>query len=187
VALIADNVSYAYSAGTSFEQGALDAVSVSIDVGELVLILGSTGSGKSTLLRLLSGLLAADSGALSLDGQALTSRTARGVVGLVFQDAESQLFAESVIDDVEFGPRNLGASDTDARSAALEALSAVGLGADEYASRSPFGLSGGEARRVAIAGVLANRGTRRAGPGGREGFGTRHARSSGRGGCQPHR
>lgn len=155
--LIADNVSYAYGAGTSFEQGALDAVSIRVEVGELVLIIGSTGSGKSTLLRLLSGLLAADSGTLSLDGQALTSRTSRGVVGLVFQDAESQLFAESVIDDVEFGPRNLGAVDADARSAALEALLAVGLGADGYASRSPFGLSGGEARRVAIAGVLAMR------------------------------
>lgn len=155
MALIADNVSYAYGAGTSFEQGALDAVSLRVDVGEMVLIIGSTGSGKSTLLRLLSGLLAADSGALSLDERPLTSRSARGAVGLVFQDAESQLFAETVIQDVEFGPRNLGASNAAARSAALGALSAVGLDADDYASRSPFGLSGGEARRAAIAGVLA--------------------------------
>lgn len=155
MALSADTIGYDYASGTSFEQRALDAVSLSVETGELVLVVGSTGSGKSTLLRLLSGLMAAESGQLTLDGAPLTSRNARGTVGLVFQDAESQLFAETVLEDVSFGPRNLGSTVETAKDMALAALEAVGLDAAAYAERSPFGLSGGEARRVAIAGVLA--------------------------------
>ncbi len=155
--LIARDIGYTYSEGTDFEQSALSGVSFQVSPGELMLVVGSTGSGKSTLLRLLAGLLEPTSGALMVDGVPLSAKTTRGAVGLVFQDPESQMFAETVLDDVCFGPRNLGVSDSDLHVRAEEALSAVGLDPDEYGARSPFGLSGGEARRAAIAGVLAMR------------------------------
>lgn len=128
---------------------------MSVSVGELVLVLGATGSGKSTLLRLAAGLLEPGAGRAEIDGAPLTRASARGSVALVFQDAESQLFADTLLDDVAFGPANLGASPEEAASRAREALVSVGLGPDEYGHRSPFALSGGEARRAAIAGVLA--------------------------------
>jgi energy-coupling factor transport system ATP-binding protein len=142
------DISYTYAAGMSFSQRALDSVTFSVAPGELVLILGATGSGKSTLLRVAAGLLDGAEGTATIDAEPLTRKTARGSVGLVFQDAESQLFAETVAADVAFGPRNMGAS---------EALARVGLPPAEYSERSPFSLSGGEARRAAIAGVLAFR------------------------------
>jgi len=157
MALIATDMGYTYSPGTSFAQQALSDVSFRVAPGELVLIVGSTGSGKSTLLRLLAGLLEPSSGSLAIDDLPLTAATARGAVGLVFQDAESQLFAETVLDDVCFGPHNLGVSGSELQVRAESALSAVGLDPTAYAARSPFGLSGGEARRAAIAGVLAMR------------------------------
>lgn len=155
MALRAAGVCYSYAADTTFSQSALADVSLSVEVGELVLVVGSTGSGKSTLLRLLAGLLSAALGTVSLDGQPLTASVARGTVGLVFQDAESQLFAETVRDDVAFGPRNLGSSGDRLTTSVDAALWSVGLDPGEYGGRSPFGLSGGEARRVALAGVLA--------------------------------
>ena len=155
--LIARDIGYTYSPGTDFAQAALSGVSFRVAPGELVLVIGSTGSGKSTLLRLLAGLLEPSSGALSIDGEPLTAATARGAVGLVFQDAESQLFAETVLDDVCFGPRNLGVTGPELQDRAETALSAVGLDPSAYEARSPFGLSGGESRRAAIAGVLAMR------------------------------
>jgi len=130
---------------------------MTVERGELVLVLGATGSGKSTLLRIAAGLLSATRGSAAVDGVPLTRSSARGVVGLVFQDAEAQLFAETVADDVAFGPRNLGAPPLDAAAAARDALARVGLDPDAYGARSPFALSGGEARRAAIAGVLAMR------------------------------
>jgi energy-coupling factor transport system ATP-binding protein len=151
------DIGYTYAAGMSFSQRALDSVTFSVAPGELVLILGATGSGKSTLLRVAAGLLEAGEGTATIDAEPLTRKTARGSVGLVFQDAESQLFAETVAADVAFGPRNMGASDADATAAASEALARVGLPPAEYSERSPFSLSGGEARRAAIAGVLAFR------------------------------
>jgi energy-coupling factor transport system ATP-binding protein len=150
------NIGYRYPVASAPEcAAALDAVSLSVEPGELVLVLGATGSGKSTLLRIAAGLLGATAGEARIDGVALTGRSARGAVGLVFQDAEAQLFAETIADDVAFGPRNLGASAADAATAARDALQRVGLDPDIYGRRSPFGLSGGEARRAAIAGVLA--------------------------------
>lgn len=157
MALILDSVGYTYAAGAAFAEKALAEVSLCVEPGELVLVMGATGSGKSTLLRIAAGLLAPGAGTAVIDGEPLTRVSARGAVGLVFQDAEAQLFAETVQTDVEFGPRNLGADDTAARTAASDALAAVGLDPASFGPRSPFTLSGGEARRAAIAGVLAMR------------------------------
>ncbi len=152
MALVADALSYTYGAGTAFASPALADVSLTLEPGELVLVVGATGSGKSTLLRLLSGLLEPDAGTVSVDGE----KPGRpGCVGIVFQNPETQFFAETVLDDVLFGPRNLRFPD--AEDAAREALASVGLLIDSFGDRSPFTLSGGEARRVAVAGVLAMR------------------------------
>ena len=150
-----DNIGFSYPAASGSGESALTDVSLLVESGELVLVLGATGSGKSTLLRIASGLLERSSGSATIEDAPLTRANARGAVGLVFQDAEAQLFAESVLDDVAFGPANLGASKDAARSAAREALQRVGLPPERFATRSPFGLSGGEARRAAVAGVLA--------------------------------
>lgn len=151
------NTGFSYSRGAEQAIRALNDVSVEVSERQLLLVVGATGSGKSTLMRMLAGLLEADSGAASIDGETLTATSARGRVGLVFQDPESQLFADSVLADVTFGPRNMGLSREAAEAAAREALTVVGLDPGKYANRSPFSLSGGEARRVAIAGVIAMR------------------------------
>ena len=157
MALIARGASYTYGKGSEFQQPAVASVDVALDVDDgPLLVAGRTGSGKSTLLRLLSGLLVPDSGNVDADGCAVAdSGPAPSGIGLVFQSPESQLFAESVLADVMFGPLNLGAADDDARATAEAALESVGLDPCEFGERSPFSLSGGEARRVAIAGVLA--------------------------------
>ncbi|MEN6430142.1 MAG: ATP-binding cassette domain-containing protein [Coriobacteriales bacterium] len=153
MALVAAEASYTYAAGTQYASDALSDVTLSLEVGELVLVVGETGSGKSTLLRVLAGLLDPSSGSVTVDGLAPGDGAARGRTGLVFQNPESQFFAETVLDDVAFGPRNLGQSDPS--YSAQQALRAVGLDPDVFGARSPFTLSGGEARRAAIAGVLA--------------------------------
>lgn len=152
MALVARDLAYTYEAGTAFAAPALESVSLSVEPGELLLVVGATGSGKSTLLRLLAGLLKPDSGSVLVD-DALPG--AAGQVGLVFQNPETQFFAETVLDDVLFGPRNLRIPD--AERAAREALASVALPEAEFGARSPFTLSGGEARRAAVAGVLAMR------------------------------
>ncbi len=157
MSLILDSVGYTYGAGTRFAQVALAGVSLEVEPGEMLLVLGATGSGKSTLLRLGAGLLDPTQGTASIDGELYSRDNTRGAVGLIFQDAESQLFADSVLDDVAFGPRNLGFSEEETLSSVEDALVAVGLDIDVYGGRSPFTLSGGEARRAAIAGVLAMR------------------------------
>ncbi len=136
---------------------ALRSVSFEVERGELVLVLGTTGAGKSTLLRVASGLVEPDSGEASLDGEPLGRQHVGSAVGLIFQDAESQLFADTLIEDVAFGPSNLGMDPGSADMRARESLRQVGLPPEEFGSRSPFALSGGEARRAAIAGVLAMR------------------------------
>lgn len=151
------NIRFTYGREQGYAVRALDGVSLVLEPGQLALVVGVTGSGKSTLLRIAAGLLAADSGDATIDGEPLTAQSARGRVGLVFQDPESQLFADTLLEDVAFGPRNLGRSEADARTDATSALAAVGLDPDAFAGRSPFSLSGGEARRAAIAGVLAMR------------------------------
>ena len=151
------DVGFTYGRGTSFATRALTGVDLSVERGELVLVLGTTGSGKSTLARVAAGLLQPDQGAVTLDGKTVAGPLAavRPGVGIVFQMPELQLFAESIEADVAFGPRNQGLSQADAHAAAHTALTSVGLDPKTFGPRSPFSLSGGEARRVAIAGVLA--------------------------------
>lgn len=157
MSLTLTNIGYTYAPDTGFADVALDGVSLTVAPGELVLVLGATGSGKSTLLRVAAGLLEPGRGSGEIDGTALDKASARGRVGLVFQDAEAQLFADTLVEDVEFGPLNLGVDADSARAVARESLNAVGLDPDVFGERSPFSLSGGEARRAAVAGVLAMR------------------------------
>lgn len=159
--LTLERASHTYGAGTSFALQALAPVDFAIHIGEMAVVLGPTGSGKSTLLRLAAGLLEPTSGRVLLDGQPLAGPiSSDGVaVGLVFQSPESQLFAETVIDDVAFGPTNQGLEREAARERARTSLAEVGLDPGQFADRSPFQLSGGEARRVALAGVIAMRPT----------------------------
>lgn len=153
MALVAHELGYTYGAGTGFAVEALRGIDVSVAPGEVLVVAGATGSGKSTLLRLLAGLLRPTSGSVLADGVDPGSRDARGMVAMVFQNPETQFFAETVLADVAFGPKNLGAPDPLAAAAA--ALDTVGLDPEVFGSRSPFALSGGEARRAAIAGALA--------------------------------
>lgn len=159
MALILERISHTYGASTSFAVDALANVGLRVERGELTIVLGPTGSGKSTLLSVASGLLAPTCGSVTIDGEIADGVLAgrQNGVGLVFQAPENQLFGETVLEDVAFGPLNLGVSKPVAYEHARDALSAVGLDPDVFASRSPFALSGGEARRVALAGVLAMR------------------------------
>ena len=158
------NVSYTYLPQTPFERQALKNVNLSIEEGVLTAIAGHTGSGKSTLLQHLNGLLAPTQGEVLVDGVNLQGKTkqekqaafkARQAVGMVFQYAENQLFEETVAADIAFGPKNqkLTAAEIDKR--VHEAMELVGLDYDKFAQKVPFQLSGGQMRRVAIAGVLA--------------------------------
>lgn len=155
MALTATDLGYDYGSDTSYCVRALDDVSLEVAAGDLLVIAGTTGSGKSTLLRLLAGLLRPGAGSVAVDGLVPSGRAARGKVALVFQNPETQFFAETLLADVAFGPRNLGAPDP--LEAARTALAAVGLDPEAFGDRSPFTLSGGEARRAAIAGALAMR------------------------------
>lgn len=153
MALVASGVSYAYEMGRPFGVEAVRGVDLAVTTGELVVVAGTTGSGKSTLLRLLAGLLEPAVGSVTVDGMGPGDREARGATAIVFQDPETQFFAETLRLDVAFGPRNLGHADPEGD--ADRALAEVGLDPDVYGPRSPFSLSGGEARRGAIAGALA--------------------------------
>ena len=157
--LEAKNLTYIYSAGTPFEHKALDDISFSVERGEFIGIIGHTGSGKSTLMQQLNGLLKPTSGTVLLDGQDIWSdkkltRQARFRVGLVFQYPEYQLFEETVYKDIAFGPKNMGLSAEEVDRRIREAAGFVGL-TEQQLEVSPFDLSGGQKRRVAIAGVIA--------------------------------
>jgi hypothetical protein len=157
--LIADHISYIYSPGTAYEKKALDDVSLTINKGEFIGIIGHTGSGKSTLIQHFNGLEKATSGTIYFDGQDIydkdfNMKSLRSRVGLVFQYPEHQLFETTVLEDVKFGPKNLGLSKVEVDLRAFEAIKQVGLSEKCY-DDSPFELSGGQKRRVAIAGVLA--------------------------------
>ena len=155
------NVSYTYQAGTPFEGPALFDVNLEVKTGSYTALIGHTGSGKSTILQLLNGLLTPSSGSVLIDDIEITAasinkdiKQVRKKVGLVFQFAESQVFAETVLEDVAFGPQNFGVSKEEAERVAREKLLLVGISEDLFV-RSPFELSGGQMRRVAIAGILA--------------------------------
>lgn len=154
------NICYTYMRGTPFEKKALDDVSVSIDKGEIVAVIGHTGSGKSTLVQHLNGLLKPDAGQVAVDdvnlaGKDAAAKKARQLVGMVFQYPEHQIFAETVYEDIAFGPRNRGFQPEEVDKQVREAMAFVGLDFETFAKRSPFQLSGGQMRRVAIAGVVA--------------------------------
>ena len=153
------NLCHIYSAGTPFERAALKDVSFSVERGEFIGIIGHTGSGKSTLMQHLNGLLKPTSGSILLDGVDIwsdkkTTRQCRFRVGLVFQYPEYQLFEETVYKDIAFGPKNMGLSADEIDRRVREAAALVGL-TEAQLDVSPFDLSGGQKRRVAIAGVIA--------------------------------
>lgn len=154
------NIYHTYSKGTPFERLALNNVSLDIAKGEIVAIIGHTGSGKSTLVQHLNGLLKPDQGQATIDDIDITAKgaqakAARQQVGMVFQYPEHQLFAETVFEDIAFGTRNNGVEEEAVAKQVREAMEFVGLDYDTFAQRSPFQLSGGQMRRVAIAGVVA--------------------------------
>lgn len=157
--IILDKVNYVYSEGSGFEKKAIDDVSLTIDKGEFIGLIGHTGSGKSTLTHHLNGLLRATSGTIYYDGQDIYDKSflmknLRSKVGLVFQYPEHQLFESDVFTDVCFGPKNLGLDKKEVELRAFNALEIVGF-PKELFYNSPFELSGGQKRRAAIAGVLA--------------------------------
>lgn len=153
------HVSYCYGRGTPFEKMALKDLSLSVEPGDFIGIIGHTGSGKSTLIRQMNGLLRPDQGEVLVDGENIWKhpaniRSIRFKVGLVFQYPESQIFEDTVLKDIIYGPKNMGLSDQEALEKARAAVDLVGLD-ESYLERNPFQLSGGELRRVAIAGVMA--------------------------------
>lgn len=156
------NLNFVYSPGTPFAKQALKNINLTIDEGEFVSLIGHTGSGKSTLVQHLNGLIKPTSGEIIFEGQNYQKQdmklsVLRQKVGLVFQYPEYQLFEESVAKDIAFGPKNLGLSEEEVEQRVRWAMERVGLHYDEIAEKSPFELSGGQKRRVAIAGILAMR------------------------------
>ena len=153
------NLTYKYSVGTPFETTAVSDVSVCIEQGEFVGVIGHTGSGKSTLIQHLNGLLKQTSGEVLINGRNIWSKDVnikdiRFEAGLVFQYSEYQLFEETVYKDIAFGPKNMGLSDEETDRCVRKAAEQMGLD-EELLERSPFDLSGGQKRRVALAGVIA--------------------------------
>lgn len=152
------NVEYIYSPNTPFEVHALKDINLHIDSGSYVAVIGQTGSGKSTFIQHLNGLILPTAGQVTVNNLDIKDkkqrRKIRKEVGIVFQYPEHQLFEETVFKDIAFGPTNLGFSEEQIKEAVFKSLKAVGLG-EELLDKSPFDLSGGQMRRVAIAGVLA--------------------------------
>lgn len=152
-------LTYVYSPGTPFEKTAVDHVNISIEKGEMIGVMGHTGSGKSTLIQHFNGLLRPTSGKVLLNGKDIWEdktkiRDVRFQVGLVFQYPEYQLFEETVFKDIAFGPKNMGLDEAEIKRRVLDTAHDIGL-SEELMERSPFDLSGGQKRRVAIAGVMA--------------------------------
>lgn len=160
MSICVENVSCVYSKGSPFEKVALENISLTIEKGEFIGIIGHTGSGKSTLIQHLNGLIHPTSGRVTIDGVDLAAKTKAAVakrhsVGMVFQYPEHQLFEETVAKDIAFGPKNLGCSEEETEKRVKSAMKFAGLDYDTFGGRSPFRLSGGQQRRVAIAGVIA--------------------------------
>lgn len=155
------DISHIYMEKTPYEKKALNNVSLTINDGDFVAIAGHTGSGKSTLMQHLNGLLNPNKGKVFIDGIDINKKkdkqtlNARRSVGVVFQYPEQQLFEESIFADIAFGPRNFGLSESEVEQRVKEAMDFVELDYEEYKDKSPFLLSGGQMRRVAIAGIIA--------------------------------
>lgn len=155
-----DNLNYIYSENTPFEKTALNNINLEIEEGEFIGLIGHTGSGKSTLVQHLNGLIRVQSGKIYIDGFDISKKETklkkiRQKVGLVFQYPEYQLFEETIYKDIAFGPKNLGLDENKIKTRVVEAMEIVGLDYESLKDRSPFELSGGQKRRVAIAGVVA--------------------------------
>lgn len=160
MSIVIEHLNYVYMQGGPYETRALDDVSLTIHDGEFIGLIGHTGSGKSTLVQHLNGLILPTSGKITMDGMDLAEkgtdrRAIRRRVGLVFQYPENQLFEETVAKDIAFGPKNLGLGEEEIDRRVRTAMHRVALDYDKLAQRSVFELSGGQMRRVAIAGVLA--------------------------------
>ena len=160
MSIVIEHLNYIYMQGGPYETRALDDVSLTIHDGEFIGLIGHTGSGKSTLVQHLNGLILPTSGKITVDGMDLAEkgtdrRAIRRRVGLVFQYPENQLFEETVAKDIAFGPKNLGLDEAEIDRRVRTAMRRVALDYDKFAQRSVFELSGGQMRRVAIAGVLA--------------------------------
>ncbi|WMJ80371.1 energy-coupling factor transporter ATPase [Clostridium sp. MB40-C1] len=155
-----ENLTHIYMPGSPFEKIALDEVNLTIEDGEFAALIGHTGSGKSTLIQHINGLLKPTRGKIIIDGIDITAEKiklsdVRKKVGLVFQYPEYQLFEETIEKDISFGPKNLGLKNEEIVSRVKKAMNMVGLDYEVYKDKSPFDLSGGQKRRVAIAGVVA--------------------------------
>ena len=162
MSIVIENLSFTYMKKTPYEKKAIDNLSLEIREGEFLGIIGSTGSGKSTLIQHINGLLPCQEGKIVVAGIDISCKkpdykAVRKKVGIVFQYPEYQLFDETVKSDVAFGPKNMGLNEEEIESRVRESLSLVGLDPDEIGDKSPFDLSGGQKRRVAIAGVIAMR------------------------------
>ena len=160
MAIVLDNITYTYGVGTPFEKTALKGISVTIENGEFLGIIGHTGSGKSTFVQHLNGLLHPTTGKVTVNGVDVSEKTdeakhMRHKVGMVFQYPEHHVFEVSLAEEIAVGPKNLGLDEEEVDRRVREAMAFVGLDYDTYAERSPFHLSGGQMRRVAIAGVVA--------------------------------
>ncbi|MGL5256419.1 MAG: energy-coupling factor transporter ATPase [Proteocatella sp.] len=160
MSIVIKNLRYVYNEGTPFESVAIDDVSIEIEDGEFVGLIGHTGSGKSTFIQHLNGLIKPSSGSIVVNGMDITKKGVslvdiRKKVGLVFQYPEYQLFEETIYKDIAFGPEKLGLSEKEVEERVFEAMKMVGLDPEKSKDKSPFELSGGQKRRVAIAGVIA--------------------------------
>jgi energy-coupling factor transport system ATP-binding protein len=160
MSIVFDNVTYTYMPDTPYQRTAIQNINLTINKGEFIGIIGHTGSGKSTLVQHMNGLISPTSGQVTVDGANLkakndAARDARRRVGMVFQYPEHQLFEESIYEDIAFGPKNLGVPETELENRVRRAMDFVGLDYQMFKDRSPFNLSGGQMRRVAIAGVIA--------------------------------
>ena len=157
--VVVEHLSHTYKDGSLSAMPALEDISLTIEAGEFLCIIGHTGSGKTTFVQHLNGLLLPDTGSVIVDGFSMADKKARrqirALVGMVFQYPEYQLFAETVREDVGFGPKNMGLDEQEIDRRVHSAMELVGLDWEEFAEKSPFELSGGEKRRAALAGIIA--------------------------------
>lgn len=159
MSIVVKNLSHTYMEKSKIAVKAVDDVSLTVEPGEFLCIIGHTGSGKSTLIQHFNGLMQPTSGSVTVDGYDMADKKqrklGRELVGMVFQYPEYQLFEETVYKDVAFGPTNMGLDAEAVKNAVFEAMERVGLAIDRFCEKSPFDLSGGEKRRAALAGIIA--------------------------------